>query len=104
MRSQLTRRCFLQATALATVAAPVIVPAAALGKNGRAAPSERITLGIIGAGERAGQLAQPLLSMAEPQIVAVCDPSRQKRETLTSLVAATFATRIFAFYFSAGAR
>jgi len=56
----------LQATALATVAAPVIVPAAALGKNGRAAPSERITLGIIGAGERAGQLAQPLLSMAEP--------------------------------------
>ena len=93
MNHRLTRRGFLRATGAAVVAAPVIVPATALGKAGRAAPSERITLGMIGAGNRAGQLAALLLGMAEAQAVAVCDPVRQRREALKAVVEKAYAAR-----------
>ncbi|MFH1923504.1 MAG: hypothetical protein ABIP48_26890 [Planctomycetota bacterium] len=80
-----TRRRFLRAAAAAT-AVPTIVSAAALGKDNQSAPSERITLGMIGAGDRAGQLATHLLAMPDAQIVAVCDPSQQKRQGLKNRV------------------
>ncbi len=44
---QLTRRQFVKAAA--AVAAPMIVPGSVLGREDRAAPSERITVGFIGA-------------------------------------------------------
>ncbi len=50
MSSSPTRRQFLAATA--AVAAPMIIPASALGKDGAVAPSERITIGCIGVGNR----------------------------------------------------
>ena len=50
----LTRRDLLlrSAAAGAVLAAPWFVPAAALGRGDRPAPSERITLGVIGVGPR----------------------------------------------------
>jgi hypothetical protein len=59
---RITRRGFLQ-RATATLAGPTIVRASALGRDGRDAPSERITLGYIGMGGRAGAhlgLGRPL--------------------------------------------
>ena len=50
-----SRRGFLRTVgraAAAGVAAPMIVPASALGRGGAVAPSERITLGVIGTGNQ----------------------------------------------------
>lgn len=66
------RRQFLRVAA-AAVAAPVIVPASAMGRDRRVAPSERITLGIVGVGSRGFNLVDSFLDHADAQIVAVCD-------------------------------
>jgi predicted dehydrogenase len=87
-----TRRRFL-GTVGTLAAAPVIMPAAALGRDGHTAASERIALGIIGSGERANQLAQHLLPMADVQLMAVCDPSRQKRQALKAFFENGYAAR-----------
>ena len=92
MNSRLTRRRFLEITGMA-VAAPAVVPASALGKDGHAAPSAHITLGMIGSGNRAGQLSALLLGMAEAQIVATCDPVRQKRQALKATAEKAYADR-----------
>ncbi len=44
---RITRRAFV-AGAAGTLALPVFVPASALGADGKAAASERITVGLIG--------------------------------------------------------
>ena len=49
---RLTRRDVLKSAAGAVLAAPWLVPAAALGRDEKAAPSERIALGVIGIGPR----------------------------------------------------
>jgi len=46
MSTELSRRCFMAAGA--AIAAPYIIPASALGKDGNIAPSNRITIGVIG--------------------------------------------------------
>ena len=77
----LGRREFLQATAMAgaALAAPSIVPASALGKNGAVAPSERIILGGIGIGGR-GSFDLRMLLRDKIQCVAICDPQKDRRE------------------------
>ncbi|MDR3183254.1 MAG: Gfo/Idh/MocA family oxidoreductase [Planctomycetaceae bacterium] len=69
----LSRRSFLQAAAL-SAAAPLIVPPSALGLDGNTAPSERITMGLIGCGSHGSHWNLPLM-FANPlqQVVAVCD-------------------------------
>lgn len=83
------RRKFIEKSALATVAfgMPTIVPASVLGHNGngRPAPSNRVTVGVIGTGRQGfGQNLQGatkntggripgLLEVADAQVVAVCD-------------------------------
>ena len=81
----MNRRSFIEKTALAAVgmSVPTIVPASVFGKN---APSNRITVGIIGTGRQGyGQNLQGteqkafgtkipgLLDIADAQIVAACD-------------------------------
>src|SRR5438270_7037072 len=75
----LTRRDFLQgAAALAT---PALVPASALGRDGKPAPSERITVGFIGCGKMANDYHfSTLLSFGDVQAVAVCEVDRNRRE------------------------
>src|SRR5207302_8240249 len=75
-----TRRDFLRGTATA-LAAPAFVPASALGRGGKAAPSERITIGFIGCGKMANDYhLSTLLSFADVQAVAVCEVDRNRRE------------------------
>jgi predicted dehydrogenase len=71
-KNRIGRRQFLQ-TGAAALAAPAIVPATALGKPSAPAPSERITIGIIGLGSRGFNLIDELLQLQDVQIVAVCD-------------------------------
>ena len=74
--STLTRRQFLGTTATALTAAaafPTIVPASALGKDGAVAPSNRITLGVIGCGPQGRGDLGNFLNQKDCQVVAVCD-------------------------------
>ncbi|MFV2069955.1 MAG: Gfo/Idh/MocA family protein [Pirellulales bacterium] len=65
------RRDFLRTTA--AVAAGTIIPASVLGQTRQAAPSERITLGVVGLGSRGFNLIDAIVREPDAQIVAVCD-------------------------------
>ena len=81
----LTRRRMLKGAA-AAAAAPYIVPASALGRGGAVAPSERITLGVIGVGGRGASHAKAFLSRPDAQVLAVCDVQQKKRLAACRLV------------------
>ena len=70
--SRLSRRRFLAAGA-AAAAAPAVVPASALGRAGRPAPSERLTLGVIGVGGMGMSNMNHFLKFPDVQVVGVCD-------------------------------
>jgi predicted dehydrogenase len=74
--SGFSRRRFL-ATSAATLGFPTIIPAAALGKGGRPAPSERITVGAIGWGTIAGDWTPTFLNNEKCQVIAVADPMKE---------------------------
>jgi predicted dehydrogenase len=76
---QPTRREFLGQAAASALAlgAPLVVPAAALGKDGKVAPSKRITLGIIGTGNQGFNDLRAFLTDPRVQVVAVCDVNRE---------------------------
>jgi predicted dehydrogenase len=66
-----SRRRFLQLTATA-LAAPMIAPASILGAS-RTAPSNRITVGVIGLGAMGTSNLKNFLQQEDAQVVAVCD-------------------------------
>jgi predicted dehydrogenase len=86
--TRLTRRQFLArgATAAGVVAAPWIIPASALGRDGAVAPSERIVMGVIGVGGRGSYDLGALLSQKDVQVVAVCDLLKSRREAAKNSV------------------
>jgi len=61
-----------------SVAFPTIVSATALGKGGKAPASDRVNIGTISCGSRAG-VAGAYQRYAKSQIVAVCDPQTSRR-------------------------
>jgi len=71
-----TRRRFLKTVAAAAGAcyAPAFVPAGVLGAN---APSNRITVGLIGCGHQSQRIVPSFLVHDDVQMVAVCDVNRQ---------------------------
>ncbi|MBP9900277.1 MAG: Gfo/Idh/MocA family oxidoreductase [Verrucomicrobiota bacterium] len=74
--SKLTRRHFLAVTGLA-LAAPTIFPGCASGRGEKVAPSNRITMGIIGAGWQGTGNMKAFLGQKDCQVVAVCDLDRE---------------------------
>lgn len=83
-KTQLNRREFLSRTAQAGVAlaAPTIIPASALGRDGAVAPSERIVLGAIGIGGRGSYVLGCFLEEADVQFVAICDVKEERRQAV----------------------
>jgi hypothetical protein len=73
-----TRRQFLNASAGAALAAPALVAASALGRGGTA-PSDRVTVGIIGSGGRALFETRQYPSFDNVEIVALCDAQETRR-------------------------
>ena len=69
---QISRRRFL-AGSLALSACPAIIPASALGRGGRPAPSERVNVGMIGYGTMAHDNIGNFLNDERCQLVSVCD-------------------------------
>jgi hypothetical protein len=87
----LTRRTFMfrGAAALgAAVALPTIVPSTVLGA---AAPSNRITMGMIGMGGQMGGHFRAMLGRSDVQVLAVCDVDRKKRENAKAQTESTYA-------------
>jgi predicted dehydrogenase len=80
-QANLPRRRFLKA-ALATAGiagVPTIIPSSALGKDGAVPPSERVTLGGIGIGNRGTYDLGCFLDMKDVQFGAVCDVKETRR-------------------------
>ena len=82
----LTRRDLLRCSAGAVLAAPLFVPAAALGRDDKKAPSERITLGVIGIGPRCTYDLKAMLPFSDIQCVAIADVQAKRREAGKALV------------------
>jgi len=83
--TKLSRRNFLGAAA--TLAAPLVIPASCLAGTRRAAPSERINVGVIGLGGRAQHDLMPaFLSEKDVQCLAVCDCFADRRNAGKNLV------------------
>ena len=79
-----SRRQFLRSSTAASVSAPLIVSAAALGKEDKAPPSERIRLGIIGVnGMGQGNLAN-CARYPDVVVTAVCDVAQSRREAVVA--------------------
>jgi len=89
---KVSRRGFLKSFG-AVALAPQVVRAAVLGKGGAVAPSERIGIGIIGAGGRNTDHTRAFVGDPQTQVLAVCDPYRSKCETLKGLVEKSYASQ-----------
>ncbi|MBE3100517.1 MAG: Gfo/Idh/MocA family oxidoreductase [Planctomycetes bacterium] len=92
-RNPWSRRRFLKCAAAAAggiVAGPYVIASSALGKDGAAAPSERIVMGGIGIGGRGGGDLRWLLQEPDTRFVAVCDVRRDRREAVKKLVDAKY--------------
>ena len=72
---KLSRRTFLKATAVA----PLVVSSSVLGRDGNVAPSERVTMGLIGCGSHGNGWNLPLM-FANPmqQVIAVQDVDKPR--------------------------
>jgi predicted dehydrogenase len=80
----MNRRNFLRASALA--AAPMIVPSSVFGSQEKAAPSNRLAIGMIGMGTMNYGHLKRALGIADAQIVAVCDVDKDRRDFCANAV------------------
>jgi len=79
MKTQMNRRKFLKYSAASTAAVSV-VPRHVLGGPGHVAPSEKLTVALIGCGTQGLSELPGLLATPEIQVVAVCDPNRETND------------------------
>jgi len=78
-----SRRKFLKSAAVA--AAPLFVPATALGRNGAVAPSERIILGGIGIRNRGGYVLGQMLDQPDVRFAAIADVRADRRKAVKEI-------------------
>ena len=65
-----SRRDFLKTAAV--LSAPAIIPLSAIGRD-RPAPSNRVTIGLVGCSARGFEVLRSFLRHPDAQVVAVCD-------------------------------
>src|ERR1044072_4565555 len=83
--SKISRRRFI-ATAAPAVAAPTIIPASALGADGRPAPSERITMGVVGWGMQGPGNTGNFMREPDCQVVATCNIDKKHLEASVNAI------------------
>jgi len=97
MNEVVSRRKFL-AGAAAAVAAPVIVPASVLGRNGKVVPSERIAVGCIGIRGRGFHDLRWLIGHDDVRVVAICDVQKKQRLAVKAFVDDRYGNKDCAMY------
>jgi len=99
MPATMNRPQFFGGTArIASVAVPMMIPASALGRAGRIAPSERIVMGSIGVGTMGFGDMHAFMSVPEAQVVAACDVKSTMRERAKQAVDAHYGNTDCAVY------
>ncbi|MGE0759425.1 MAG: Gfo/Idh/MocA family protein [Pirellulaceae bacterium] len=98
--SRVNRRDFVRAGAAASavLSAPWFVPARALGRDGNVAPSERITLGVIGIGPRCTYDLKAMLGLSDVQCVGIADVQATRRDAGKKLVDTHYGNQDCAIY------
>ncbi len=72
--------------ALVASAFPTIIPSSALGQDGAVAPSNRVTLGVIGCGPQGRGDMGNFLNQKNCQVAAVCDVKKDQLELARAAV------------------
>ena len=89
-KRRISRRSFLKkgsAAVAALAGLPVIVPASALGADGKVAPSNRVALGFIGTGSHGIAMnLKSFLPQPDAQVVALCDVDEARVRDALSIV------------------
>lgn len=80
------RRDFLTTTAAVTAAVPYFVSAKAYGAGDSVAPSEKITLGVVGIGPRCTYDLKSMLQLKDVQCVSIADVQQSRRVAGKKLV------------------
>jgi predicted dehydrogenase len=83
--TKLSRRQFLGLTG-AALAFPTLISSRALGLAGQPAPSERITLGVVGCGVMGTGNTESFLALKDCHVVAACDVDQDHLATLVKKV------------------
>jgi hypothetical protein len=97
--SHVSRRAFLgRAAACGALAAPHLIPASALGRDGAVAPNERLVLGGIGIGGRGSGDLGALLHESEVRFVAICDVQKSRRDAAKNAVDGRYGNKDCATY------
>lgn len=84
-----TRRTFIKSHIAACIAArafPALIPASALGLDGKIAPSNRIALGIIGCGPQGMGVLSGFLNQNDCHVVAACDVKEDRRKVAAETI------------------
>ena len=81
-KSPSSRRQFLKGTA-AAIGFPTIVPASVFGQN---APSNRITMGVVGWGMQGPGNTGAFMNEEDCQVVAACDLDKKHLETAIGVI------------------
>ncbi len=85
---RMARRRFLSTlakTSGAAILAPTFIPSSALGRNGAVPPSERITVGGIGIGNRGTYDLGCFFEQPDVQFLAVCDVKADRRGAIKKM-------------------
>jgi predicted dehydrogenase len=90
---RLSRRSFV-AAGLSALAVPRIIPAAALGRDGHLAPSERITIGMLGVGNRGSSSLRAMYPLPDHQVLAIGDCRRERAQLAQTQVNQFYADRL----------
>lgn len=87
-----SRRRFLKqtTTTAGVLAMPTIVPSSVFGQN---APSERVTLGIIGSGSKGTGGMRNFMSVEQAQVIAICDVHKHHRDQAATIAGVPEARR-----------
>lgn len=92
------RRQLLQVGAGGLAAAPMIVPASALGLGQAVAPSDRVTVGGLGIGGRGASVLRSFLAQPDVQFRAICDVRNERREAIKSMADQQYGNHDCAMY------
>ena len=99
MSAKMNRRQFLdQAARAAAIVVPAMIPASALGRSGRVAPSERVVMGSIGVGNMGFGDMNAFMGIPEVQVVAACDVKSTIRDRAKQAVDARYGNTDCAVY------